>query len=128
MGDNPTILCGLTCDCPELPTGGRVCKMQRPSNVRRDAHDALGTEALRDRINELISRPVETMDPGEDTYAVIVRVVRESGKHLFIDTANGVGIDEARARAVEAGTSGVFDDLMYYPPGRVTSVRLSREA
>lgn len=111
-----TILCGLNCDCPHIPTpegGIRDCKLSGTPNARqRDAEMYAPTSA--------------------DTYTVLIRVLhRLSNGEEAARTVPGptrIPADEARARAVEAGTAGVFDDLTYYPPGRVLSVRLSRDA
>jgi hypothetical protein len=66
------------------------------------------------------------------TFTVIVRVSHRNNKgedkaHT-IYAARGVPYVEAVAHAIEAGTSGVFEDLTYYPPHRVLTVRLSHDA
>lgn len=109
---NPSELCGLTCGCDTLPSGQRLCKLAGSPNagasLKRDDHTY-----------------------ASDTYTLVVRVMRESGDQRRVQTfygPSGMSRDEAMLRAVEIGTAGVFDDLTYYPPARVLSVRLSRDA
>jgi hypothetical protein len=132
MAAGEPFMCGLTCGCP-MGDAGRVCQYPGAPNYQPEP-----SPPLSERINELLhgepepSLKREDHTYASDTFTLIARVMRRDTQgrervHTFT-TVNGVGIDEARARCAEAGTVGVFDDLMYYPPSKVLTVRLSREA
>lgn len=108
-------LCGLDCACDRLPDGKRLCVLAEPPSVR-DAHrDAQPGGADVGRYT--------------GTYTVVARVSHRDNhgvdKPQTIYGPYGLSYEAACRVAVEMGTLGTFNDLMYYPPGRVLTVRLS---
>lgn len=137
-----TKLCGLNCDCDTLPSGQRICVLADSPNARKAR--MADSSGLVDRIYDAVGLPVPSEAHADeslkrvdhtyanDTFTVIARVSHRSSKgedkaHAVYPIA-GVPYAEATAYAEEIGARGVWDDLQYYPPARVLTVRLSREA
>lgn len=119
MGMKSTTLCGLDCSCDTLPSGQRLCVLAEPKSVRDQRRAEAYDQA-----------PVEATS--SDTYSVVYRVMHRGNKgedkaHAVYGR-RGLSLQDARHAAVEAGTIGIFDGLMYYPPGRVLTVRISPDA
>jgi hypothetical protein len=132
---NTTELCGLTCDCEynELEKR-RDCKLAGSPNApltRGMNVDRMAREHIIANVGAF-GPDADVPEQYKGTFTVIARVAHRDNhgvdKAHAVYVARGVGFLEAVAHATEAGTSGVWDDLLYYPPARVLTVRLSHEA
>jgi len=126
-------LCGLNCTCDTLPDGKRLCVLAEPKSVR-DARQREATDNARTESYDQAPIPEGGRAASYDgvRFTVVARVMHRSNKgedrpHAVYG-ARGLTLDEAKRAAIEAGALGVFDELTYYPPSRVLTIRLSPDA